>query len=304
MPLADFRVRIAAAKAKLLAERSKRVWPGRDEKVLTAWNGLMIGAFAQAGATLDRADYLEVARRAADFVLKRLRTSDGRLLRTTFAGMTAKLNGYLEDYSYLIDSLVSLYEATFEPRWLSEATQLAQTMIDLFWDESGGGFFYTSKDHEALIARNKDPHDQATPSGNSMAALGLLRLAHLTDRPEFRAKAEQTLLAFRGLLTSSPMAASQMLAALDVFLGPVDELAIVGDPHSAEFGDAIQSMRKAYRPLQVIAASAPGDDTVALLRDRSSPAEVSLFVCRNGTCKAPIIGKDAITIALSCERHI
>jgi uncharacterized protein YyaL (SSP411 family) len=298
LPTTEFRARVAAAKAKLLAARSKRVWPGRDEKVLTSWSGLMIAAFAQAGAALERGDYLKTARRAADFVLTRLRTADGRLLRTTFAGMDAKLNGYLEDYSYMIDSLVSLYEATFEPRWLTEATRLADTMIGLFWDEAGGGFFYTSSDHEALIARNKDPHDQATPSGNSMAALGLLRLGHLAGRADFRAKAEQTLLAFRGLMANSPMAASQMLAALDYFLGPVDELAIVGNPASKEFAGVVRAVRTGYRPRQVVAASAKGDDTVALLNGRTSPAPVSLFICREGTCRMPLVGVEAATTAL------
>jgi len=292
-----FRVRLLACKTKLLAERGKRVWPARDEKVLTAWSGLMIGAFAHAGAILDRADYLEVARRAADFVLNRLRTADGRLLRTTFAGMEAKLNGYLEDYSYMIDGLASLYEATFEPRWLTTAAELADVMIARFWDASAGGFYYTSDDHEALIARNKDPHDQATPSGNSLAALGLLRLFHLTGRAEFRDKAEQTLLAFRGLLTSSPMAAGQMLIALDVYLGPVDEIAIVGTPGSAEFGALIRAARTGYRPLQITAASSPGSESVGLLADRTSPS-VSVFKCREGTCQAPAVGVAAGLAAL------
>jgi uncharacterized protein YyaL (SSP411 family) len=299
LPLAEFRARVASAKAKLLAERSKRIWPGRDEKVLTAWSGLMIAAFAHAGAAFERADYLNVARRAADFVLTRLRTADGRLLRTTFAGMDAKLNGYLEDYAYMIDSLVSLYEATFEPRWLAEATRLAETMISLFWDDAAGGFFYTSSDHETLIARNKDPHDQATPSGNSMAALGLLRLAHLTGRPEFRAKAEQTLLAFRGLMTTSPMAATQMLAALDFYLGPVEELAIVGDPQSKGFAEVVRAARLRFRPRQVIAASAAGERVIELLKDRTSPGAVSLFICREGTCQSPLNDVAAAVVALN-----
>lgn len=289
LPVEEFRLRLSRCKAKLLAERSKRIWPGRDEKVLTAWSGLMIAAFAQAGATFDRSDYLDVARRAAEFVLSKLRTPQGRLLRTTFAGMEAKLNAYLEDYSYMIDSLVSLYEATFEPRWLTEASALAETMISLFWDEKSGGFFYTSSDHESLIARNKDPHDQATPSGNSLATLGLLKLAHLTGRADYREKAEQTLLAFRGLLTTSPMAAGQMLIALDLFLGPVDEVAIVGKPDSDEFKQIVRAARSGYWPMQMLAGSSPGDEVVGLLNDRTSPS-VSVFKCREGVCQAPAVG--------------
>ncbi|MEI7683438.1 MAG: thioredoxin domain-containing protein [Planctomycetota bacterium] len=297
LPLGDFQTRLAKCKSTLLAARDKRIRPARDEKILTAWSGLMIAAFAQAGAVLERPDYLKVARRAAEFVLTRLRTPEGRLLRTTFAGMDAKLNGYLEDYSYTIDGLVSLYEATFEPRWLTAAGELADTMIALFGDAKDGGFFYTSIDHETLIARNKDPHDQATPSGNSLAACGLVRLAHLTGRADFRAQAERTLLAFRGLMTSSPMAAGQMLIALDLFLGPVDEVAIVGRPGTEEFGQVIRAARAGYRPLQTLAASSPGDEAVALLKERTSPS-VSVFLCREGTCQAPAVGVDAALAAL------
>src|SRR5262249_20360130 len=156
-------------------------------------------------------------------------TPDGRLLRTWKAGSEPKLNGYLEDYSFLLEGLASLYEATFEPRWLESALDVARVMIEQFWDEAEGGFFYTGKDHEALIARNKDPHDNAIPSGNAMAVTALLRLAELTGRADLRDKAEATLRLYRGLLGSHPLATGQMLIALDFFLGPVTEFAVVGD---------------------------------------------------------------------------
>src|SRR5262249_23105140 len=156
-------------KRKLFEVRSRRVWPGRDEKVLTAWNGLMIAAFAQAGQVLEAPDYTEAAVRAADLLLTRMRGADRRLLRTLSARRTAKLNAYLEDYAFVIDALVSLYEATFEQRWLAAARELTAVMLDQFWDADEVGFFYTGRDHEALIARLKDPHDSSIPSGNSMA---------------------------------------------------------------------------------------------------------------------------------------
>src|SRR5262249_1683232 len=159
---------LGEARRKLYEVRSRRVWPGRDEKALTSWNALMIDAFAQAYQVLEDPAYLQAATRAADFILTRMRTADGRLLRTYSAGSEPKLNGYLEDSSFLIDALVSLYEASFEPRWVEAALDVAKVMVEQFSDEAEGGFFYTGRSHEQLIARTKDPHDSAIPSGNSM----------------------------------------------------------------------------------------------------------------------------------------
>ena len=230
----SLREKLSISRQKLLAVRSQRIWPGRDEKILTAWNGLMIQAFAQAAQVLDRPEYAETAARLADFLLTRMRTADGRLLRTTFAGTEPKLNAYLEDYAFLLDGLVSLYEATFTPRWLSAAAELADCMLAQFWDDKDGGFFTTGKDHETLIARAKDIHDGSTPSGNAMATTALLRLAKLTGRDDFREKAAVVLRLFGGLMRESPTAAGQMLLALDFHLGPVQEFAVVGDPAEEE----------------------------------------------------------------------
>jgi uncharacterized protein YyaL (SSP411 family) len=194
----ELRRRLELSKRKLFEARSKRVRPGRDEKILTAWNGLMIAAFAQAAQVLARPEYTQAAARASEFVLGHMRAPDGRLLRTTGAGAQPKLNGYLEDYSYIIDALVSLYETTFEPRWIKSAQELAQVMVDQFWDDGEGGFFFTGKNHETLIARTKDPHDNATPSGNAVAVTGLLRLHKLTGNPTWLDKAERTLRLFGG----------------------------------------------------------------------------------------------------------
>ncbi len=200
----ELRQQLDRCRRKLYEVRSKRVWPGRDEKVLTSWNALMIGAVAQASAVLDRPDLAGDAGRAADFLLTRMRSADGRLLRTWSQGSEAKYNAYLEDYAFLIDALVSLYEADFQPRWLESAQTLADVMLEQFWDDSEGGFFFTGKDHEALIARNKDPQDNAIPSGNSMAVTALLRLHHFTGRPDLLDRAERTLRLYRGLLEAHP----------------------------------------------------------------------------------------------------
>jgi uncharacterized protein YyaL (SSP411 family) len=305
MPVEELRRRLQASRDKLLAVRGRRVWPGRDEKILTAWNGLMIGAFAQAAQVFEEPSYLHAAERAAEWILKNMRGADGRLLRTAFAGSTPKLNGYLEDYTYLMDALVTLYESTFEPRWLAEALNLARVAIEQFWDDAEGGFFYTGKDHEQLIARTKDPHDQATPSGNSMAVTALLRLAKLTGRADLLDKAERTLTLFGTLLQTAPMAAGQMLLALDFHLGPVREFAVVGDPQNPEAKQVLRLIRQRFEPRKVVCGkkSAPlADDVeamVPLLAQRAAQGVVTTYICENQSCRAPVVGARALEQALA-----
>ena len=300
LPLDELKTRLQACKAKLLTARSRRIWPGRDEKILTSWNALMISAFAKAAQVLEEPDYAQAAVRAADFLLTTMRREDGRLYRTTFAGMTPKLNAYLEDYAYLIDALVTLYETTFEPRWIASALSLSKVMIEQFWDDAEGGFFYTGKDHESLIARNKDPHDNATPSGNSMAVSGLLRLAKLTGNADLFDKATRTLQLFRGLMTRSAMAAGQMLNALDFYLGPVQEIAVVGQATHPEVIEVLRHLRYPFRPHQVVVWKASGEtskelaEMLPLLKDRGSLGPVTTYVCENFTCAAPVVGSQAL----------
>ena len=304
LPLDALKQRLRQCKQKLFDARSKRIWPSRDDKILTAWNALMINAFAKAGAVLANPDYRHAAVRAATFLLTTMRRADGRLYRTTFAGTEPKLNAYLEDYAYLIDALVSLYETTFEASWIASALSLTKVMIEQFWDEADGGFFYTGKDHETLIARNKDPHDNATPSGNSMAVTALLRLARLTGNADLLDKASRTLELFRGLMARSPTAAGQMLCALDFHLGPVQEIAVVGDAANAEVLDVLRQLRQPFRPHQVIAwkspvaAQAELDDLLPLLKDRGPLGAVTTYLCENFTCRAPIIGAEALRASI------
>jgi uncharacterized protein YyaL (SSP411 family) len=280
------------------------VWPGRDEKVLSSWNGLMIGAFAQAAQVLGNPDYAAAATRAADFILRSMRTPDGRLLRTYSAGSEPKLNGYLEDYAFLLDALVSLYEATFAERRLEEALGLAQVLVDKFWDDAEAGFFYTGRSHETLIARTKDPHDSSIPSGNSVAAQALLRLSKLTGRQDLWDKAEATLQLFRGLMAASPLAAGQMLVALDFYLGPVQEFAVVGDLSSADTRRALRMIRGSFRPNTVVAAKSGGKertsrpDLLPLLADKSARGAVTTYICQNFACQAPLVGVEALEAAL------
>lgn len=293
---ADLRKRLADAKRKLLEVRGKRIWPGRDEKVLTSWNGLMIAAFAQAAQVLDNPAYAKVAVGAAEFLLTRMRGGDGRLLRTAGAGGAPKLNAYLEDYAFLIDALVTLYEATFTPRWLAAALELTGVMIDQFWDAEHGGFFFTGKDHEALVARIKDLHDSSIPSGNALAATALLRLAALTGREDLRAKAETTLRSAMGLMESSPMAAGQLLIALDFLLGPTQELAVVGERSNTAVGRTLRAIHTGFRPNKVVAlrTTTADEEAVPLLRDKAARGDVTTYICQNFACQEPLVGAEAV----------
>ena len=235
------RAALAEARRKLFKARKKRVHPGRDEKVLTSWNGLMLAAFAEAARTLNRTDYQEVAERNADFLLRELRHGNGRLLRTWKAG-EAKLNGYLEDYSYLIEGLLELYQTTFDPRWFLAAQELAETMITHFRADgvqlartgqlpsnAGGvaGFYDTSDDHEALITRPRDLQDNATPSGNAMAVTTLLKLAGFTNDLRYVDIAQQALAQMQPMMRKYPLGFGQWLQALSYTLAKPREIAIV-----------------------------------------------------------------------------
>jgi uncharacterized protein YyaL (SSP411 family) len=299
----ELEAKLKAGREKLLAVRNRRIWPGRDEKLLTAWNGLMINSFALAAQVLDPR-YAVPARRAAEYVLKTLRAPDGRLLRTVSAGSAPKLNAYLEDYTFLIDSLVSLYEADFDSRWIQEALKLTQVLLDEFWDDADGGFFFVGKRHEALIVRGKDPHDGSVPSGNSMAATALLRLSHLTGRRDLADKAMRTIQLVRASMEEAPTAFGQMLVALDYQLGPVEEFAIVGSSKKEETREALRLIQKGFRPNKVVAfldselareARSEITTLIPLLAGKESvKGQVTTYVCRDFTCAAPLVGLEAL----------
>ncbi len=228
----ELRAELAEDRARLLAVRDRRVPPGKDTKVLVSWNGLMIAALAEGGRILREPRYLEAAGRAAGFILDRMRLDDGRLLHTYKDGR-ARLDAYLDDYANLIDGLTRLYEATGEPRWIESALELARVLLDEFGDPAHGGFFYTGHHHEALIARQKDFTDNATPSGNGMAATALLRLGALTGRDDLTQAGRSALESVQLLLEREPAAAGQSLIALDFLLGPTREFAVIAGSDSS-----------------------------------------------------------------------
>jgi hypothetical protein len=287
---------IDRARPILSAAREQRVHPGRDEKVLTAWNGLMIRAFAEAAAMLDRDDYRATAERAANFVLTTLR-QDGRLLRTYKDGQS-KLNGYLEDYAFLADGLLALSEATFDPRWLAEAHTLTETMVMQFWDDANGGFFDTGKDHEALIARPKSVFDNAIPAGNSVAVEALQRLAVIFDDAGFVEKATQVLDGLWETMAQYPTGFGRILCALDFSLATPQEVALVGSRNGADTAALLAILRGRFRPNTVIALrepDAPEDTQPALIRERTQiDGRATAYVCERYACKLPVTTPEAL----------
>jgi uncharacterized protein YyaL (SSP411 family) len=285
----------------LFEAREKRVKPFRDEKILTAWNGLMMRSFAEASRAFDREDYREIAARNADFLMRKLRR-DSRLLRTYKDG-ESKLNGYLEDYAYVIEGLLALYEASFDLRWFEEALALAETMIAQFWDAESGGFFFTSADHETLIARTKDFYDNATPSGNSAAAIALLRLSLLTGEDRYRVMAEAILRLMKPLMMRAPAAFGHLLSALDLFLSSPYEIAIVGAPEAEETRAMIDVIFKRYLPNKVVAFAPEADSgasrEIKLLEGRGRiDGRTAAYVCRNFYCESPQTRVEGLADAL------
>ncbi len=276
--------RFASARKRLFEHREKRIKPFRDEKILTAWNGLMLAAFADAGGVLGDDRYLSIAKKNAGFILTELQM-DGRLVRTWKEGK-AKLNGYVEDYANVADGLVELFQVSGDVEYLSEAKRLADVMITEFWDAECGGFFFTSNDHEQLVVRNKDLYDNATPSGNSVAADVLLKLAKLTGEDKYERFAVTVLRLTASQIRRHPQGFGRALSALEFHLEQSIEIVIVG-----EKGNELERIALAgYHPDAVVVLGRGGDDHgLPLLVDRSAiGGEPTAYVCRDHVCQRPV----------------
>jgi uncharacterized protein YyaL (SSP411 family) len=290
----------AEARQALFEAREERIRPERDEKVLTSWNGLMLAAFAEAGVGLEREDYVAVAERNAAFLLDELRAEDGHLLHTWRDGV-AKGRGFLEDYTHLIDGLLTLYQATFEPRWYDAARELAELMVARF-QAPEGGFFDTSVAHEELVTRPRSLQDSAVPSGNSMAAWVLLRLSQLSVEPRYAEIARRSLRQVQQLLARYPLGFGQWLTALDYALAETREIAIVGDPGAANVQSLLQICRDGFRPHQVLAVGGSKESRVEvpLLADREQiDGEATVYVCVDLTCRRPVTDPEALEAELA-----
>ncbi|HEX5816723.1 MAG TPA: thioredoxin domain-containing protein [Methylomirabilota bacterium] len=295
--------RMAAARRKLSEARERRVHPGRDDKVLAAWNGLMTRALAEAGRALGRADYLAAAARNAGFVLSEMRR-DGRLRRSWKAG-EARLNGYLEDYAMVAAALVELYEATFERRWLDEARGLADEMLRLFWDDHLEGFYDTGSDHERLIVRPRNLYDNAVPSGSSVAIETLLRLAVLTGESLYEQRAVAALRPMADLMARHPTAFGRFLCALDFHLGPRVELALVAPASMADVAPLTREAFGRYLPNLVAAGTVDGRDAAGipvLEGRRAVDGKPTAYVCRNYACELPVTDAAALARQLDAVR--
>ena len=290
MDLGELEDILAEGKRKLFEVREERIKPGLDDKILTSWNGLMIRSMAMGYQILGDERYREAAEKSAKFILSELSQDDGLLLRTHRAGKS-HLNAYLEDYSYFVAGLINLYEATFAVEWLKEAERLNQIMIEQFWDETKGSFFFTSKNHETLIVRSKTGYDGATPAGVSMAIHNLLRLDKLLNRPDFREKVETTLDVYYHQIEHSPSGSAQMLCELDFLLSTPKEIAIAGYWENEDTQAALAAVHNRYVPNKVIALAGDGEDVsdlVPLLEGKTRvDGKATIYVCENYTCQAP-----------------
>jgi uncharacterized protein YyaL (SSP411 family) len=274
-------VELQAAKAALLATRGKRVRPYLDDKILTAWNGLMISAFAKGAQVLDEARYLEAAQRATGFILTRMFDQTSGVLQRRYRDGDAAIAGFLDDYAFFIGALLDLYEADFDARHIENAIQLAGKMRELFEDPKDGGFFSTAAGDSNLVLRMKDDYDGAEPSGNAVALLDLLRLAHFTDRAEYREAAERTLQALGGKITQQSVAVPQMLVGLDYYLGPHREVVLAGE--SREF---LRHVRARFLPHTItLRAGAPFFPAAASMHEVDG--KPTAYVCQDYTCQLP-----------------
>jgi len=294
--------KLAAERAKLFAIREKRVRPHRDEKILTAWNGLMISALARAAQSLDEPKYRAAAERAAHLLLAN-RWKDGKLTRT------ATVPAMVEDYACFGNGLVDLYEADFDPQWLLKAAALADTMLAQFDDPKDGGFFQTDGRDASVIVRTKEDYDGAEPSGNSMAALLLLRLAQFTDRARYRDAAEKTLQLFSGHLHKAPSTVPQMLCVLDFYLGKPKQIVIAGKADAADTRTMLRTIHERYLPNAIVILANGGESQKTLARllpflETVKPVggKATAYVCVNYACQLPTNDIDKMIALLTVER--
>ncbi|MBI4169229.1 MAG: thioredoxin domain-containing protein [Acidobacteria bacterium] len=293
----DLRLRIAASRSKLLRARERRVRPGRDDKVLADWNGLLISALALGARVLGEARFLEAGARAARMILDRMRR-DGRLLHSYKDG-EARHRAHLTDHANLLAACLDLYEATFDPDWVHEGRSLAGQMLDLFSDGDRGGLLFTARDHEPLIARTRESNDGATPAGVSVAALALPRLAALTGEDSFKKKAEEVIRLYRDRIERHPSAFGTMLCALDQHLDRRREVVLAGRREDPVLRPFVGRLREIYDPNTVVALAdpdRPGDAQAMPLLAGKVPVEgrPAAYVCVDGTCSSPVTSADRI----------
>jgi uncharacterized protein YyaL (SSP411 family) len=289
IPVKDLERLLEEGRKRLLGERDKRVKPRRDEKILTSWNGLMISSFVDGFKVTGNEQYLKGAEEAARFILQKMRKED-HLMRVFNQGK-CHVKGYSEDYALFIQALIDLYEATFEIGWLKEAVHLNERMIQQFWDERDGGFFFTGKENEVLIARSKNPYDNATPSSNSVAVFNLIRLGYLTGDESLKRKSEKILHLFYNFLSEHPSGFSHMLSGLSFFFGP-EEIGIIGPKDDPMTRSMLREIYLAYLPNKILSLKDPQvpieGKWFPFLIGKGAEEVPTAFVCKNFTCFPPV----------------
>ena len=295
------------AREKLLRVRDLRIRPAKDDKILLSWNALAISAFANAARHLQEPGYLSAAQQAANFLLESLRRKDGRLLHTWRHGQ-AKLDAYLDDYACLIDALISLYYADFDPSWIEQAVELARIMVDHFAADEGG-FYFTADDHEQLLVRTKDVQDSSVPSGNSMAATALIRLGRLSGNQEWIERGEATIRIASALIERAPMAVGQMLVAMDLLLSSNEQWVLLADNRNDDFNQLVVKLQKKLKPQASMIMHTTDHRLPACLQDiidgkTVHDHEPTLYICADYTCQAPIVGLDNILNHLEINQKV
>jgi hypothetical protein len=284
---------LESSRKQIFETREKRIRPHKDDKILTDWNGLMIAAFAKAGYILKEPRYIESAKKAVNFVFNEMKNSDGRLLHRYREG-GADILAFLDDYAFLIWGLINLYEATFDTLYLKKAVELTEEQLELFWDNLIGAFFFTAKDAESLLTRQKETYDGAIPSGNSVAMLNLLRLTQLTGNDNFEKKADYLGRVFAENVRANPVAHSLMMVAVDYAVGPTYSLVIAGDTGNEDTNHMLDEIRKQFlpnkslifRPTEKINPEIDKYSNFVKFFDKYE-GKATAFVCINKSCKAP-----------------
>ncbi len=283
---------LGSALGKLFTEREKRIHPGKDDKILTDWNGLMISALAKASQAYDEPDFAGTAQKAADFILSRMRNTQGELYHRYRDGESAIL-GFLDDYAFLIWGLLDLYETVFDIRYLKEALELNNYLLEHFWDSGQGGFFFTSDKAENILVRKKDIYDGAVPSGNAAAMLNLIRLSKITADPDLEQKAESIARTFSEQVLQAPAAYTMLLTAFDFFLGPSSQVVIAGDLRSEETTKMVKALRKKFVPNKVVLFRPDVESEITNISEYTRnlsgrKGKATAFVCRNFSCHLPV----------------
>jgi hypothetical protein len=294
---------LARARGKLFEIRKKRPRPHLDDKILTSWNGLMIGAFSRAYQALDDPKYLLAAQRAADFIVTHLYDPHTKTLKRRFRDGEAKYDAHLDDYGFFVQGLLDLYEASLDFRWLRTAIEITQTQIERFYDQEGGGFFDTSGKDTSILVRMKEQYDGAEPAGNSIAVMNLLRLSQMIDNREWREKAGRSLALFGDVLNKQPMVMPQMVAALDFSMAKPKQIVIAGAQRDEDTKRILREVFSRYLPYRIILLADGGESQRVLagylpfIADMSRVGgKATAYICEDYVCQLPtsdltVIGK-------------